>query len=71
MSGGACQEIARTSLWGWTYSGVLILRAHARIRSLSAAVSFGLMPYGWNRLSGRRSIAVSASANHDWSKPGS
>ena len=51
--------------------GGVILRAHARIRSLSAAVSFGLMPYGWNRLSGRRSIAASASANHDWSKPGS
>jgi hypothetical protein len=29
---------------------VLILRAHACIRFLSAAVSFGLMPYGWNRL---------------------
>jgi len=33
------------------YSAVLILRAHACIRSLSAAVSFGLIPYGWNRLS--------------------
>src|ERR1039457_983755 len=38
---------------------------------LSAAVSSGLMPYGRNRLSGRRSIAASTSANHDWSKPGS
>jgi hypothetical protein len=47
-------------MFGLVYSAVLILRAHARIRSLSAAVSFGLMPYGWNRLSGRRSIAASA-----------